>query len=44
MLKPMPKGVFISFEELAGITAFLASDLASYCTGITIEVAGGRHM
>ncbi|MDT8440002.1 MAG: SDR family NAD(P)-dependent oxidoreductase, partial [Wenzhouxiangellaceae bacterium] len=25
MLKPMPKGVFISFEELAGIASFLTS-------------------
>ncbi|HUG85488.1 MAG TPA: 3-oxoacyl-ACP reductase FabG [Euzebya sp.] len=31
-------------EEVAGVAVFLASDLSSYCTGITIEVAGGRHM
>ena len=31
-------------EEVAGVATFLASDLSSYCTGITIEVAGGRHM
>ena len=29
---------------LAGVALFLASDLSGYCTGITIEVAGGRHM
>jgi 3-oxoacyl-[acyl-carrier protein] reductase len=31
-------------DEIAKVAAFLASDLASYLTGITIEVAGGRHM
>jgi 3-hydroxybutyrate dehydrogenase len=41
MLKPMPKGVFITFEELAGITAFLMSPAARNITGHTIEVDGG---
>ena len=41
MLKPMPKGVFISFEELAGITAFLISPAARNITGHTIDVDGG---
>ena len=41
MLEPMPKGVFISFEELAGITAFLASRSARNITGQTIVVDGG---
>lgn len=41
MLKPMPKGVFITFEELAGITAFLMSDVARNVTGHTIDVDGG---
>ena len=41
MLKPMPKGVFITFEELAGITAFLISPPAHNITGHTIEVDGG---
>ena len=41
MLKPMPKGVFITFEELAGITAFLMSAHARNITGHTIEVDGG---
>lgn len=31
-------------EEVAKVALFLASDLSSYCTGITVEVAGGRHM
>src|SRR5690606_21262679 len=33
MLKPMPKGVFITFAELAGITAFLMSDTPRNITG-----------
>jgi len=41
MLKPMPKGVFITFEELGGITAFLLSDHARNITGHTIDVDGG---
>jgi len=41
MLKPMPKGVFISIEELAGITAFLMSSTARNITGQTITVDGG---
>lgn len=41
MLKPMPKGVFIGFDELAGITAFLLSPAARNITGHTIEVDGG---
>jgi 3-hydroxybutyrate dehydrogenase len=41
MLKPMPKGVFITFEELAGITAFLMSPAARNVTGHTIDVDGG---
>jgi len=41
MLKPMPKGVFITFGELAGITAFLMSAHARNITGHTIDVDGG---
>lgn len=41
MLKPMPKGVFISFEELAGITEFLISPHARNITGQEIVVDGG---
>jgi 3-hydroxybutyrate dehydrogenase len=41
MLKPMPKGVFITFEELAGITTFLMSPAARNITGHTIDVDGG---
>ncbi len=41
MLKPMPKGVFITFEELTGITAFLLSPAARNITGQTLVVDGG---
>lgn len=41
MLKPMPKGVFISFEELAGIASFLTSPAARNITGQAIVVDGG---
>ena len=41
MLKPMPKGVFIGFDEIAGIAAFLISPPARNITGHTIEVDGG---
>jgi 3-hydroxybutyrate dehydrogenase len=41
MLAPMPKGVFVSCEELAGIAAFLMSAAARNITGQTIVVDGG---
>jgi 3-hydroxybutyrate dehydrogenase len=41
MLKPMPKGVFIELNELAGITSFLLSPAARNITGQTIVVDGG---
>lgn len=56
MTRAMPEDIFAEKEsevpmrragqpdEVAGVALFLASDLSSYCTGITIEVAGGRHM
>jgi 3-oxoacyl-[acyl-carrier protein] reductase len=31
-------------DEVADVAVFLASDMASYLTGITIEVTGGRHI
>lgn len=41
MLRPMPKGVFISMEELAGICEFLVSPAARNITGQSIVVDGG---
>ena len=41
MLKPMPKGVFIGIDELAGATTFLVSPAARNITGQTIVIDGG---
>jgi 3-hydroxybutyrate dehydrogenase len=41
MLKPMPKGAFVTMEELGGIVEFLASDVARNVTGQWIAVDGG---
>lgn len=41
MLEPMPKGVFIGYDELAGITLFLMSSAARNVTGQVIVVDGG---
>jgi 3-hydroxybutyrate dehydrogenase len=41
MLKPMPKGVFISIEELAQLTLFLMSPAARNITAQAIAVDGG---
>lgn len=41
MLKPMPKGQFISLEELAGTVEFLLSPAARNITGQCITIDGG---
>ncbi|WP_028917326.1 3-hydroxybutyrate dehydrogenase [Pseudoxanthomonas sp. J35] len=41
MLKPMPKGVFIEMDELAGTTTFLISHAARNMTGQTLVLDGG---
>lgn len=41
MLKPMPKGVFIEYDELAGTTAFLMSRAARNMTGQVLVLDGG---
>lgn len=41
MLKPMPKGRFITGEEVAATVEFLASDLARNITGQCIVIDGG---
>jgi 3-hydroxybutyrate dehydrogenase len=41
MLQPMPKGVFVGVDELAGIVTFLVSPAARNITGQAIVVDGG---
>ncbi|MBO9577673.1 MAG: 3-oxoacyl-ACP reductase FabG [Microbacteriaceae bacterium] len=43
-LSDIPLGRFGEPEEVAKVALFLASDLSSYVTGVTIEIAGGRHI
>jgi 3-oxoacyl-[acyl-carrier protein] reductase len=43
-LADIPLGRFGTPTDVAHAALFLASDLASYLTGITLEVAGGRHV
>lgn len=43
MIKSIPWGRFAKPSEIADVVLFLASDLASYVTGQTIEVNGGWH-
>lgn len=43
-LAEVPLGRAGEVEEVASVAAFLASPMASYVTGVNIEVAGGRHM
>ncbi len=43
-LRDVPLGRFGRPSEVAQAALFLASDMSSYLTGVTIEVAGGRHI
>ncbi len=40
----VPMGRAAEPQEVANVALFLASDLASYVSGITVEVAGGRFI
>jgi 3-oxoacyl-[acyl-carrier protein] reductase len=44
MLKQIPLARFGEPKDIAGVVAFLASDIASYITGQTIHVDGGMVM
>lgn len=41
MLKPMPKGAFITIEEIYGVVEFLVGPAARNITGQTITIDGG---
>lgn len=43
-MSDVPLGRFGEPDEVAGVALFLASDLSSYVTGVTVEIAGGRHI
>ncbi|WP_157157343.1 3-oxoacyl-ACP reductase FabG [Diaminobutyricimonas sp. LJ205] len=43
-LADVPLGRFGEPAEVAQVAVFLASDMASYLTGVTIEIAGGRNI
>lgn len=43
-LAAIPLGRLGKSEEIASVAVFLASDDATYMTGVTIDVNGGRHM
>jgi 3-oxoacyl-[acyl-carrier protein] reductase len=43
-LADIPLGRFGQPAEVAQVALFLASDMSSYLTGITIEITGGRHI
>ena len=40
----VPLGRLGDPTDIAGAAVFLASDLARYCTGITLDVNGGTHI
>ena len=43
-LADIPLGRFGQPAEVAKAAVFLASDMSSYLTGITLEIAGGRNI
>lgn len=43
-LADVPLGRFGDPSEVAQVALFLASDMSSYLTGVTIEIAGGRNI
>ena len=44
ILRSIPLGRLSSAEEQANVVTFLASDDASYITGVVVDINGGRFM
>jgi 3-oxoacyl-[acyl-carrier protein] reductase len=42
MLSKIPRGRFVAVEEIAALTAFLASAECSFSTGAVFDISGGR--
>ena len=42
MLSKIPRGRFVTVEEIAALTAFLASAECSFSTGAVFDISGGR--
>ena len=43
MLSKIPRGRFVTAEEIASLAAFCASSDCSFATGAVFDVSGGRH-
>jgi 3-oxoacyl-[acyl-carrier protein] reductase len=44
MAASFPLGRIGQPDDIAAATVFLASQASSWITGITLDIAGGRHM
>ena len=42
MLSKIPRGRFVTVEEIAATIAFMVSDECSFTTGFTFDISGGR--
>ena len=42
MLAKIPRGRFLEIDELASLTAWLASEENSFSTGAVFDISGGR--
>jgi acetoacetyl-CoA reductase len=44
ILKTVPAGRLATAEEVARCAVFLAADAASFITGVTLSINGGKYM
>ena len=42
MLSKIPRGRFVTVEEVAALAAFCASEDCSFTTGAAFDISGGR--